>query len=343
MLEKLLSLLMTFVLLIMSLFGGNGDITKDEDEDGGYIIADYSYTITDDYLTFENVQYGKNTERNTFDLYIPRTNSKCTMGLILFVHGGGWIMGDKSAYSATAKEYALSHGYACASINYSYLSENADMNRLLNDLNAALEAIKHAGEQVAVTIDKTVMVGHSAGAHLALLYSYSKVADAPIMPAGVVSFAAPTNLTSEEYWTTATDIKDNYYDAVPDESGRSALAYILSNAIGETVETYEDVRTNEDKLLEISPVNYASTAVPTIIIHGTNDITVPFSNAVELNNRLNQVIVSHKLVTVDGADHDLALDLSYVDELADNYLTDVMDLLAAKEAETETETETKAK
>lgn len=323
MFEKLLSLLMSFVLMILSLFGGNGDITKDDDDDAGYIIADYSYTIHDEHIAFENITYGSDAKRNTIDLYIPRTNSKTTMGLVLFIHGGGWIMGNKSDYTALAKNYALEKGYACATINYSYLSEDADMNKLIDDVNATLEAIKHAGEQVAVTIDKTVMVGYSAGAHLAMLYSYSKFETAPIMPAGVVSFAGPTNLAAEEYWTTATDIKDNYYDAVPDESGRSALAYILSNAIGETVESYEDVETYKEELLAISPVNYIKTAVPTILVHGKNDTTVPYSNATELDGLLSAASVSHKLITIDGANHDIDMDMSYVDELATKYLTDV--------------------
>lgn len=324
MLDQLLSLLMSFILMILSIFGGTGDINKgDDSESDENIVADYSYTVHDDYIAFENVQYGKDEVRNTLDLYIPRTNTKSTMGVVVFIHGGGWILGDKSAYTVSARDYARENGYACASINYSYLSEDTDMNAILDDITDALTAIKHAGEQVAVTLDKTVMVGHSAGGHLALLYSYSMAEVAPIQPAGVVSYAGPTDLTAEEYWTTATDIKDNYYDAVTDGSGRNALSYILSTAIGQKVNDYDDVQEYAEELLAVSPVNYTKTAVPTILVHGKKDVTVPYENATALDTLLSAASVSHKLVTLDNAGHDLAQDFTYIGELASRYLTDV--------------------
>ena len=329
MLDKLLSLLMSFILMVLSLFGGGTGPAPDEDIENSdeIVISDFNYTINDDYFAFENAKYGKNATRNAFDLYIPRTNSKCTMGLVLYIHGGGWILGDKSNYTQIAKQYAIENGYACASINYSYLSAETDMNDILDDITDALNAIKHAGSQVAVTIDKTIMVGHSAGGHLSLLYSYTRAKEAPIAPAGVVSYAGPTDLSAEEYWTTATDIKDNYYDAVPDKSGRDALSYILSCATGEEIESYEDVQTYTEELLAISPVSYSTTAVPTIIVHGQRDVTVPYSNATELNDLLAASSVARKLVTLPSAGHDLEQDLTYVDEYADKYLTSVKNLM----------------
>lgn len=326
MLDQLLSLLMSFILMILSIFGGTGDITKGDDADSDEdAVTEYNYTIFDDYFAFENVQYGEDETRNTLDLYVPRTNTKCTMGVVVFIHGGGWILGDKSAYTLSAKDYARENGYACASINYSYLSEDTDMYGLLDDITDALTAIKNAGEQVAVTLDKTVMVGYSAGAHLSLLYSYSMADVAPIQPVGTVSFAGPTNLAAEEYWTTATDIKDNYYNKVPDDSGRNALSYILSTAIGQEINNYDDVQEYEAELLAVSPVNYSKTAVPTILVHGKKDVTVPYENATELDGLLSASSISHKLITLDNSDHEFNQDFSYIGELATRYLTNVKD------------------
>lgn len=328
MLDKLLSLLMSFILMILSLFGGSGELPNDGTEDtDDVVISDYNYTINDDYFAFENAKYGKDATRNAFDLYIPRTNTKCTMGLVLYIHGGGWILGDKTNYKDTAKQFAIENGYACATINYSYLSDETDMNDILDDISLALEAIEYAGTQVAVTLDKTVMVGHSAGAHLSLLYSYSRASEAAIKPAGVVSFAGPTDLTAEEYWTTATDIKDNYYDAVPDNSGRDALSYILSCATGEEIESYEDVQKFEEELLAISPVTYSASAVPTILVHGQRDVTVPYENATALDALLSASSVAHKLVTLPSDGHEFAQDMSLVGEYADRYLTSVKNLM----------------
>ncbi len=320
MFEQLISMLMTFILMILSIFGGTGDITKKDDVDNNdHAETEYSYSINETYFEFKNAQYGDDDQRTLFDLYVPRTNSKCTMGLILYVHGGGWLLGDKSAYSSTAKEYALNNGYACASINYSFLSADTDMNDLLDDITDALYAIKNAGAQVAVNIENVIMVGYSAGAHLSLLYSYSRADEAPIAPVAVISYAGPTNLAAEEYWTTATDIKDNYYTEVPDNSGRSALEYILSTAIGEEISTYEDVKTYSDKLLAVSPVDYAATAVPTILVHGKADVTVPYENATELDTLLTINNIKHKLITYENKGHEVGTDASVIAEV-DTYL-----------------------
>lgn len=337
MFESLISMLMTFILMILSIFGGSGEIVKpDGSTDDSENIPEYNYTINEDHYAFKNLQYGESTERTVLDLYVPRTNSKCEMGLILYIHGGGWIMGDKDStgYSNAAKEYALENGYACAAINYSYLSKDTDMYDLLDDITDALTAIKYAGEQVAVTIDKTIMYGYSAGAHLSLLYSYSMGDVAPIEPVAVVSFAGPTNLAAQEYWTTATDIKDNYYTSVPDGSGRDALSYILSCAVSESINSYADVQTYSNDLLTVSPVNYVKTAVPTILVHGKQDVTVPYENAVELDSLLTASNIKHKFISYDTYGHEVgATDAvveevnTYLDSYASSYLTSVKDIM----------------
>ena len=338
MLDSLLSLLMTFILLILSIFGGTGDGVIPEDEEDTEVS--YNYTIYDEYFEFKNLQYGENLGRNILDLYIPRTNTKCEMGLVLYIHGGGWIMGDKdtSGYSQRAKEYALENGYACAAMNYSYLSKDVNMNDILEDITDALTAIHFAGKQVAVTIEDSILYGYSAGAHLALQYAYTCRDDSPIIPAAVISIAAPTNLTVEEYWTTANDIHNNYYDAVPDGSGRSALQYILSCATGSTINSFGDVGINYNKIIDISPVNHVKNAVPTVIVHGRQDVTVPYSNAVELDAALTAAYVAHDFISYDNYGHNVGetaavleeVDL-YLDYYTNDYLVSVADLMPSPE------------
>ena len=55
-----------------------------------------------------------------------------------------------------------------------------------------------------------------------------------------------------------------------------------------------------------SPIYHVKN-IPTLIIHGTADRTVPYSQAVTLDKMLTSKNITHKLVTIPGADHDLNL------------------------------------
>ncbi len=299
MFEQLISMLMTFILLILSIFGGTGDISKNEDGDidtGDSVVAEYSYTIYDNYIEFKNVSYGDAGERNLLDLYIPKTNSKCTMGLVLYIHGGAWVGGSKEDYTKAAKEYAVAHGYACASISYRYLSEDVNMYDILDDISASLVAIKSAASQVAVTLDEMVLTGGSAGAHLSLLYAYSRADEAVIKPVGVVSYCAPTDLTDPNYWT-------DYNSNISNDD----VAMLLSWATGLDI-TEQNYKEYTEEILAVSPIAYVDTAVPTAFGHGEVDQMVPYSNAMTLKTALEERNVVHAFVSYPNSGHDLGSD-----------------------------------
>lgn len=297
MFDQLISMLMTFILLILSLFGGTGDINKpgDTDSDTDSVVAEYSYKIFDDYFEFKNIKYGE-YDRNVLDLCVPRTNTKCEMGLILFIHGGSWVGGSKDEFSNVIKEYALANGYACAAINYRYLSDDVNMYDILDDISASLVAIKNASAQVAVTVDKALLTGGSAGAHLAMLYAYSRADEAVIEPVAVVSNCGPTNLADPNYWSPDnSDISNN------------DVATLLSWATGLNV-TEGNYAQYTTELQAVSPIGYIDTAVPTVIAHGAVDKMVPPSNATTLATKLFEAGIRYDYVTFPNSGHGLDSD-----------------------------------
>jgi dipeptidyl aminopeptidase/acylaminoacyl peptidase len=55
---------------------------------------------------------------------------------------------------------------------------------------------------------------------------------------------------------------------------------------------------------KVSPLTYVRAGLPpTITIHGDNDVTVPYSEAVRLHDALAKVNVPNELVTIKGAGH----------------------------------------
>ncbi len=89
--------------------------------------------------------------------------------LVVFAHGGGWKRGDKS--NATGR-YMASHlaglGYALASLNYR-LVPAVRVEDQAADVALALAWLKANAKTLGVDPGRIVLMGHSAGAHLAAL------------------------------------------------------------------------------------------------------------------------------------------------------------------------------
>ncbi|MCJ2177316.1 alpha/beta hydrolase [Novosphingobium album (ex Hu et al. 2023)] len=89
--------------------------------------------------------------------------------LILFVHGGGWKRGDKDNATGRWKApHFTSEGYAFASIDYR-LVPDATVEQQAQDVADALAALLKRSRELGIAPGKTVLMGHSAGAHLVAL------------------------------------------------------------------------------------------------------------------------------------------------------------------------------
>ncbi|MXO89583.1 alpha/beta hydrolase [Pontixanthobacter aquaemixtae] len=88
--------------------------------------------------------------------------------LILFVHGGGWAMGDRTRSTHAKAEYFTGQGYAFASAGYRVLPD-APVEDQARDVAAAIAKLRSEADELGFDRDRIVLMGHSAGAHLAAL------------------------------------------------------------------------------------------------------------------------------------------------------------------------------
>lgn len=100
--------------------------------------------------------------------------------LVLFVHGGGWSIGDKRMDAGKKGAHFVGEGWAFASANYRLVPQ-ATVEQQAQDVASA---IAWARRQPGVDPDRIVLMGHSAGAHLAALVgtdpTYLKAAGVPL-------------------------------------------------------------------------------------------------------------------------------------------------------------------
>ena len=277
MFEKIVAFFMAIINFFMGLFG-LGEI-------GGQKF---------DCQTFFDMSYGTH-ERQVVDLCVP-DGASGDLGLVLFIHGGAWIAGDKESYDSGMNYGASELGIATASVNYRYISNDIDILDILDDIGAALAKIRQKGAEVGVNINRVLLTGDSAGGHLSLLYAYARKNTAPVTPVAVISNSGPTDLYD-----------DNYYhnNALGDTA---IICDLMSKACGQRF-TYETKESAKSALNSVSPIAYVSAdCVPTVINHGNADTIVPFSNAQTLDALLTQYGVEHVLNVYQGADHDLGKD-----------------------------------
>jgi len=98
--------------------------------------------------------------------------------LVVFVHGGGWVIGDKAIGTRNKPAFYHQLGFAFASVNYRLLSKSSSRenqalspNDQASDVAAAVGYLRNKAAQLGFDSNNIVLMGHSAGAHLAALVS----------------------------------------------------------------------------------------------------------------------------------------------------------------------------
>lgn len=108
------------------------------------------------------------TQAQTFDLYAaknpPQTKSSHPSPVIIFVHGGAWLTGDKSEYQDMALNFTR-HGVCFMAINYQLAPVSVHPQPVEN-LKKILAEIKNIKNEPTCDFEKLYLVGHSAGGHL---------------------------------------------------------------------------------------------------------------------------------------------------------------------------------
>lgn len=105
------------------------------------------------------------SRESTLDFFVPQGGGE--LPVLIYLHGGGWIGGDKSGIGPKALSMAAS-GMIVASVNYRLAPMSGPPNAC-DDIAAAVAYIRELAPQIGADPDRLAIMGHSAGAHLAAL------------------------------------------------------------------------------------------------------------------------------------------------------------------------------
>ena len=120
--------------------------------------------------THANMKYGKH-ERNVFDIWLA--DSKKPTPLAIYIHGGGFISGNKEKVSQQVVTQLLDAGISVASINYRYLSIDTPLPTSHHDARRALQFMRSKAKEWNIDKSRVAAFGGSAGAQICMWLAYS--------------------------------------------------------------------------------------------------------------------------------------------------------------------------
>ncbi|HLT53754.1 MAG TPA: alpha/beta hydrolase, partial [Flavobacteriaceae bacterium] len=120
-------------------------------------------------LFYEDIAYGNDGVNTNFDIFLPDATTPSS--LLIIIHGGGFINGDKSdvysnTFYNTLINNLLDENVAVATINYHLVvsNDNDGIIRSLNDCKRALQFMRYYSVSLNLNPNKVAVFGTSAGA-----------------------------------------------------------------------------------------------------------------------------------------------------------------------------------
>jgi acetyl esterase/lipase len=217
------------------------------------------------------------------DVYLPRRPDGVLPTAVLF-HGGGWVTGSRDEIALDVLPY-LAMGFAVVNVDYR-LARVATAPAAVQDSRCALRWVVRHAAQYGFDPTKLVLVGSSAGAHLALMAAMAPPSagfdglcpgNEPLTVAAVINFFGVVDVAELLAPPNPRDFAVGWMGVAPDAPARAA---------------------------RVSPINYVAKGAPAVLtLHGDADPVVPFTQATRLHAALDRVGAPNRLVPIPGGRH----------------------------------------
>jgi len=247
-----------------------------------------------------DIPYANFSDAQKMDIYLPNTGSG-PFPVIIFIHGGGFALGDKGGQGLGDALSALNRSYAVASINYR-LSGEAKFPAQINDVKAAIKFIRAHADAYNLDPNKIAVWGGSAGGNLAALagtsgdvpeltnvsFGYDNTSD---KVQAVIDWFGPINFLTMD---------DQFHESGIDGQSHNTSDSMESQMLGKQITLVPNLVTMANPETYISPDD-----PPFFIEHGTADKNIPLQQSIEFSEKLISIIGIENvtLEILEGAGH----------------------------------------
>ncbi len=246
------------------------------------------YVVTTD-VAFAQVDawYGHTRRDLKLDLIYPEDMTGKKYPCIVWICGGAWLTLDKSAHLAYLAQLARA-GFAVASVEYR-TSNEAVFPAQLHDVKAAIRYLRAHADRYRIDPNRFGVMGESAGGYLSAM---AALVDDPVYDVGdYTDFGSSVQAAC--LWYPPTD-PEGFTRVSPEEAAGAPESLLLG----------KNIARHKEDAIRISPLSYVTQgAPPFLILHGTQDHTVPFAQGKVLYERLQEKGCDAAFLELTGAEH----------------------------------------
>ncbi len=220
------------------------------------------------------------------DVAFPKQSNNQPLPAVVYIHGGGWVIGDRRIGTGLILQYAQG-GYFAATIEYR-LADVAPFPAAVHDCKAAIRFLRANAQKLGIDPDRIGVFGRSSGAHLAGLIAFSgndEALEGDLEPADISSQVrcVVTSSARVEFMT----LSERQNPDGPEE-----------RFLGTDPETFVANAEAASLLTYIDPDD-----PPILLLHGTADRVVPFEQARMFRSALEEAGIESKFLFVEDGAH----------------------------------------
>lgn len=235
-----------------------------------------------------DIPYANQSSTQRLDIYLPNAGHG-PFPVIVAIHGGAFLMGDKADAQLNAPLTGVNLGYAVVSINYR-LSGEAIFPAAVLDVQAAIRFLKSNAAKYQLDPERFAAWGGSAGGNLAAwVGAASRTEDTRIH--AVVDWFGPIDFLAMDGQFRISGLGRPNHSAI-----HSPESLYLGYEIAKVPELVK----------EANPASYLHKDVPPFFIqHGTKDPLVPTEQSVLFADEIRRIAGNERVILeiIEGAGH----------------------------------------
>jgi acetyl esterase/lipase len=248
------------------------------------------------------------------DLYQTIANTELKPAII-WIHGGALIFGSRTGLQEEQMKFYLTAGYSVISIDYR-LAPETRLPGIVEDIKDVIQWVRANGpDLLGIDSTKIFIIGHSAGAYLALMSGY--ILRNP--PQGIVSFYGYGSILSE--WFNKPDsfyrtknliskekatklIRDSITTGFQSDDRNDLYYYGRQSGVWPRLISNHDPTIEAEWFKRYCPIkNINSNYPPALLLHGDKDLDVPFIESVLMDKELELKKINHKFIKMINYGH----------------------------------------